>query len=225
MKHRVLNTFLAFFLVIVAVPLITGCDPESNPVSDFLYETHGSTVSVTDQHGHTLNYPIDTLRQLESATPAQREAWLTNSFRQHFPQSYLDPDKVTEVTAADIDPGEVRVSAQAQTAVSALNLIPGYGTLASLALSGALGIGAIFMGRRASVAEKTATSLVKGIDTFRDILDQTPQGEVIERSLINALGEEKLKAGQQVNDAIHRLLSRHTTPNKPRGGVPGYLAQ
>jgi hypothetical protein len=90
--------------------------------------------------------------------------------------------------------------------------VPGYGQLASVTLNGALALGAIWLGRKKRTADKVATSLVQGIDTFRDILDQTPQGEKIDARLTKTLSDHQ--NALQVQKEIHRLLDRYATPTK-----------
>jgi hypothetical protein len=84
--------------------------------------------------------------------------------------------------------------------------------LASLALNGALGLGAIWLGRRKHTADKVAASLIQGIDTFRDILDQTPQGEQIDAKLTTTLRDHQ--NALQVQQEITKLLERYETPAK-----------
>lgn len=89
---------------------------------------------------------------------------------------------------------------------------PGAAPLASLALNGLLAIGAVWLGKRKRTAEKVSTSLVQGIDTFRDILDQTPQGEKIDASLTKTLKDQQ--HALSVEQEIHKLLQRYATPTK-----------
>lgn len=89
---------------------------------------------------------------------------------------------------------------------------PGVSPLASLALNGALAIGAVWLGKKKRTAEKVSTSLVQGIDTFRDILDQTPQGAKIDAKLKETLRQHQ--QALQVRKEISRLLDRYATPTK-----------
>jgi hypothetical protein len=84
--------------------------------------------------------------------------------------------------------------------------------LASLALNGALGLGAIWLGRRKHTADKVAASLIQGIDTFRDVLDQTPQGAQIDAKLTATLRDHQ--NALQVQKEITKLLERYQTPTK-----------
>lgn len=95
---------------------------------------------------------------------------------------------------------------------AATSFAPGYGQLASVALNGALGLGAVWLSSRKRTAEKVSASLVQGIDTFRDILDQTPQGERIDASLTKTLKEQQ--HALRVEQEIHKLLQRYATPTK-----------
>ena len=95
---------------------------------------------------------------------------------------------------------------------AAVSAVPGYGQLASVALNGLLGIGAVWMGRRKRTADKVSASLIQGIDTFRDVLDQTPQGEKIDARLTETLREHQ--NALQVQREINKLLERFVTPTK-----------
>lgn len=89
---------------------------------------------------------------------------------------------------------------------------PGASPLASLALNGALAVGAVWLGNKKRSAEKVSASLVQGIDTFRDILDQTPQGAKIDASLTKTLKDQQ--HALRVEQEIHKLLQRYATPTK-----------
>jgi hypothetical protein len=97
-------------------------------------------------------------------------------------------------------------------ATTALIPVTGAAPLASLALNGTLALGAIWMGRRKRTADKVAASLVQGIDTFRDILDQTPQGAKIDARLTATLRDHQ--NALQVQKEITRLLDQYATPTK-----------
>lgn len=89
---------------------------------------------------------------------------------------------------------------------------PGASPLASLALNGALAVGAVWLGKKKRTAEKVSASLVQGIDTFRDILDQTPQGAKIDASLTKTLKDQQ--HALRVEQEINKLLQRYATPTK-----------
>jgi hypothetical protein len=95
---------------------------------------------------------------------------------------------------------------------TATAFVPGYGQLASVALNGILGLGAVWLSKRKRTADKVSASLVQGIDTFRDILDQTPQGERIDARLTETLRDHQ--NALRVEHEIHRLLDRYSTPTK-----------
>ena len=69
-----------------------------------------------------------------------------------------------------------------------------------------------WLGKKKRTAEKVSASLVQGIDIFRDILDQTPQGERIDASLVKALKDQQ--HALRVEQEIHKLLQRYATPTK-----------
>jgi hypothetical protein len=88
---------------------------------------------------------------------------------------------------------------------------PGASPLASLALNGAFAVGAVWLGKKRT-AEKVSASLVQGIDTFRDILDQTPKGAQIDASLTKTLKDQQ--HALRVEREVHKLLQRYATPTK-----------
>ncbi len=89
---------------------------------------------------------------------------------------------------------------------------PGASPLASLVLNGALAVGAVWLGKKKRTAEKVSASLVQGIDVFRDILDQTPQGAKIDASLTKTLKDQQ--HALRVEQEVHKLLQRYATPTK-----------
>ncbi len=97
-------------------------------------------------------------------------------------------------------------------ATTSLIPAPGVAPLTSLALNGLLAIGAVWLGKKKRTAEKVSTSLVQGIDTFRDILDQTPQGAKIDAKLKETLRQHQ--QALQVQKEISKLLDRYATPTK-----------
>jgi hypothetical protein len=97
-------------------------------------------------------------------------------------------------------------------ATTSLIPIPGAAPLASLALNGALAIGAVWLGKRKRTADRVTASLVQGIDTFRDVLDQTPQDEKIDARLTETLRDHQ--NALQVQQEISKLLDRFATPTK-----------
>lgn len=129
----------------------------------------------------------------------------------------FDPSTLAGV---EVVPGEVAPSAALAMTAEVLQTLPVPGAAAAaLALNGLLAGAVAWQRNRRGRAEKTSEALVRGIDTFRDILDQTPSGAIIDAHLTRVLGEEKLRAGQEVVTAIADLLARLATPDKPAGGL------
>jgi hypothetical protein len=91
-------------------------------------------------------------------------------------------------------------------------ILPSPAPLTSLALNAVLALGAIWAGSQKRTADKVSASLVQGIDTFRDILDQTPQGSHIDQRLIKTLRHHQ--HALQVQRHITKLLDRYATPSK-----------
>lgn len=110
--------------------------------------------------------------------------------------------------------GTVEVSAVARTAVGAVRMLPiPYADVIGTGLSGVLGIFAIWINKKKKTSERVAEASIKGIDTFRDILDQTAVGGVLDDHLKRALREQQ--SALRVNDAMQGLLARYRTPDKP----------
>jgi hypothetical protein len=99
---------------------------------------------------------------------------------------------------------------------------PGWGSMASLIANGVLGIGALWLGKKKAVTDRVAESLVKGIDTFRDVLDQSPQGAVVDQRLTEILAKYKNELG--VMKQIGQLLERFSTPTKTPLALPAPMA-
>ena len=91
-------------------------------------------------------------------------------------------------------------------------ILPSPAPLTSLALNAALALGAIWAGSQKRTADKVSASLVQGIDTFRDILDQTQQGSHIDQRLTKTLRHHQ--HALQVQHEITKLLDRYATPSK-----------
>ena len=100
----------------------------------------------------------------------------------------------------------------AEKGISATRAIPSFGGLIELILGGAVTIGGVLLGKSRSKWKKAAESTIIGIDTFRDVLDQTPQGEKIDAVLKETLSGSHYKAG--VFDAVQKVLARYKTPDK-----------
>jgi hypothetical protein len=100
------------------------------------------------------------------------------------------------------------------------SFVPG-GGLIGAGLSGILGIAAIWMRRKEVVAKgerdtanRVSQSLVQGIDVFRDILDNTDQGDKIDKVLTDVLRDRQ--AELQVLDKVRELLRQYETPTKSK---------
>jgi hypothetical protein len=208
---KTLNKILLAVCLTGALAFSTGCDPEDNVVAGYLYEEVGGNFIVSDQFGNSLQFTGDQADQLLSMEPSRAAEFVAARFQSTYPESYTD-GQVPELTTEVAEPSEVVVSDTAGTVTNALGYIPVWGDLASLVANGILGIGAVWLGRRKKTAEKINESLVKGIDTFRDVLDQTDQGEVIDAELTRILKDyqNELKTA----DEVVALLKRFATPTK-----------
>jgi hypothetical protein len=213
---------IALFAVVVALLFgLAGCDLGS-ATGGLLYNEQGGTILLTDGYGNQLEVPRETMEGLARMSPASAQKFIADAFKVQFPADYAAPDAAppTVVSEAEGVAPEVTVSGPAKMMADSLGAIPGWGTMASIVANGLLGLGAVWMRRRGSVYEKGASSMVRAIDTFRDVLDQTPQGEKIEAELVKYLREEKIQAGREVWKSVDGLIDRIQTQVKPRGGIP-----
>lgn len=176
-------------LLVAAMFLLSGCDPANNAVFK------QSTVSggVVQQDSVQIN------GQLVAVTPEMRPL--------------LDPSKIIKAGTA-ITENVVTVSPAATTVVNAIKYLPiPFADIASYALNGILGIGAIWLTKRGNTAQKVNKSLVQGVDTFRDILDQTEGGAKLDAHLTAALKQQQEREGVQA--IVKLLVDRFATPEKP----------
>lgn len=203
MKYVLLSLTLAVTLA------FTGCDFDEK-LTGFLYEESGGSYVVTDQFGNSLEFDKNQAEYLVDLDAEVAQEFLNLRFEAAYPDSYSEGADV-DVVATEEVAGDLEVSGTASSALNALKLVP-YGDVASYALNGLLGIGAVWLGKRKSTAQKVNKSLVQGIDVFRDILDQTDVGDKIDSALIEALKERQgaLNTGNEVN----KLLQRYATPTK-----------
>lgn len=210
-KKNKLLSLLAVSVLCFSTLFVTGCDVDDNAVTGFLYEEVGGSHIITDQFNNKLIFTGDQVEQLLAMDEARMKEFVTARFQSEYPASYAE-GQAAVITAEETVDAEIVVGGTAQTAINALGYIPGWGDLASLVANGVLGIGAIWLGKRKKTAEKVNESLVKGIDVFRDVLDQTPQGEQIDDALTGILKDRQseLNTLKEVN----KLLDRFATPTK-----------
>lgn len=193
-----------------ALCLFSGCDKDQ--VAGYLYDEVGGSYVVTDALGNQLTYDKATAKQIAKLGEAGAAKFLEADFRAEYPTSYADPNTKVTITATEDVPGDVQVSGGAQAAADSLSVIPGVGVFASLVANGVLGVGALWLDRKRKRSDKVGASLVQGIDVFRDILDATPQGEIIDEKLKEVLRERQ--GALHVTDEVGKLLARYKTPTK-----------
>jgi hypothetical protein len=173
---------------LAALVALTGCD--QNPI----FQTSEVQAGVVQQD--SVQLPDG---QLVTVTPEMR--------------TLIDPAKIIPA-GSPIMQEKVTVSPTAQTVVKAVGVLPiPYADLLSYALNGALGIAAVWLTKKKKTAEKVSESMVKGVDTFRDILDQTEGGEKLDAMLTKALKDQQ--AAAEVVNVVKGLLDRYATPAKP----------
>lgn len=213
MKNKTdkLLSLLALTVLCLSTFFTAGCDAEDNPVTGFLYEEVGGSHVVTDQFGNKLIFTGDQVKQLLAMEDARMKEFITARFQNEYPASYTNGQAAIIKGEENVD-AEIVVGGTAQTAVNALGYIPVWGDIASLTANGLLAIGAIWLGKRKKTAQKVNESLVKGIDVFRDVLDQTPQGEQIDAALTGILKDRQSELGTLKE--VNKLLDRFATPTK-----------
>jgi hypothetical protein len=128
-------------------------------------------------------------------------------------RALVDPAKVIKA-GTPVTENRVEVAPAAKVVVNAIKFLPiPYADVASYALNGLLVIAAGWLTKGKSRAEKINTSLVKGVDTFRDILDQTEVGAKLDEHLTTTLRQQQEKDGVQA--VVKLLVERYATPPKP----------
>lgn len=129
------------------------------------------------------------------------------------PGTYSPQQVIPAGTAVTIRSVELVPSRQVETGIGIVSgLLGPYGGLAGLLATAGLGIYSTVMNRRLSKSQRTEEALVKGIDVFRDVLDQTPQGEKIDQALTGALAKQQ--TALRVADHVRDLLRKYETPDK-----------
>lgn len=201
-----MKRILTFLLLGVLALCFSGCD--------LAFEKTGDEVTLNDQHGNELIVPMEQIQDL--GEPELIEQY----FERHFPETYAKGDAAPAELEATSLPGDVKPTAEAQNVATLVGAVPVPGAdVLSLALNGILGIGSIWLTKRLRTAQKISLSSVRGIDTFRDILDQTEGGRLVDEELTKSLRveQEKLKVVAEVGS----LMRRYATPTKPTGGIKG----
>jgi hypothetical protein len=183
---------LLLLVGLAAVFALSGCDKDK--VADYAFDR--TTVQSGVVQADSIQLPDGTLAVV---TPEMR--------------SLVDPAKIIPA-GTPISEEKVAPKAMVVTAVNAVKYLPIPGAdILSYALNGLLGIAAVWLTKKKKTADKVSASLVKGVDTFRDILDQTEGGAKLDDHLTTALKQQQQTA--DVITAIKSLLDRYATPAKP----------
>lgn len=189
---------LKLVCLVFAVSLFAGC----GTVKNALYETKSEETVLQEYHvalasGELVTVPM--YRAQFGVEPAAGQL--------------IAPG--TRVLTETIQPRE-----EVEAVVRVVRHLPiPFADVAGTLLLGALGVGSIALGRGRSIYKKSATVLAKGVDTFRDVLDQTEAGEKIDARLQAVLRESA--EAQGAVDSVSALLGRYTTADKPAGYVAG----
>lgn len=129
------------------------------------------------------------------------------------PGTYSPQQVIPAGTAVTMRSVELVPSRQVETGIGIVSgLLGPYGGLAGLLATAGLGIYSAATRKNLTKAERTEQALIQGIDTFRDILDQTPQGAKIDQALTGALAKQQ--TALRVADHVRDLLRKYETPDK-----------
>lgn len=140
-----MNKYIAILLAVTCL-LFTGCDKEQ--IADFAYDEVGGQYVVTDSFNNSLTFERDQAKRLAGLPEEDVKLFLDARFRSSFPQSYADPSVSVTVTDQQVTPIEVQLSPELQSLTAPLSLIPGFGDLSNLLVTGLAGIGAIYYRRK-----------------------------------------------------------------------------
>ncbi len=188
MKNKILRLLLVFACFACFAGL-TGCDADNNAV----FKSAEVSAGTVQQDSVSLD------GKLVVVTPEMR--------------AIIDPAKIIKA-GTPVTEKKVEVTPAAQVVVNAIKYLPvPYADLASYALNGLLAIAAVWLSKGKSTATKANISLVKGVDTFRDILDQTEVGAKLDEHLTTTLRAQQEKDGVQA--IVKLLVERYSTPPKP----------
>ena len=201
---------LASLLALSAVAF-TGCKIDDNALTGFAYTEVGGSYVVTDQFDNQLVFTPEQATQLVEMGESQASEYLTAKFRADNASDYLDPLTVPTIEAETLQ-GDIVVSDKAKGLIATTELVPVWGKLISLSLNGLLVVGGVWLDSKRRTGNKVNQSLVQGVDTFRDILDQTEQGAAIDKKLTQVLKERQSELGTM--KAVTKLLERFATPTK-----------
>lgn len=189
MKTSLRYIFAALSLGVVLA--FTGCDKDS--AKGFAFDSAQVSAGVVQQDSVEVN------GQLVVLTPEMA--------------ALVDPAKVVKA-GTPLMQEQLTPKPYVTGAIAAVKYLPIPGAdIISYALNGLLAISAAWLARGKKTSDKIAVSMVKGVDTFRDILDQTQGGAKLDGYLTEALQREQSNA--QVLSAVRALLDRYETPAKP----------
>lgn len=189
MKTSLRYIFAALSLGVVLA--FTGCDKDS--AKGFAFDSAQVSAGVVQQDSVEVN------GQLVVLTPEMA--------------ALVDPAKVIKAGTPLMEE-KLTPKPYVTTAVAAVKYLPIPGAdIISYALNGLLAISAAWLARGKKTSDKIAVSMVKGVDTFRDILDQTQGGAKLDQYLTDSLKTEQSNA--EVLSAVRALLDRYATPAKP----------
>lgn len=201
------KTAIILLLTLFAV-FSTGC------IKDLLYEVDGNSVTFTD--------PIDGESLTITESQAKSMGFTHTDQVVDYARAVLarnNPKEAPVIKNKDLiveSEEKIKVKDEVSAGLSFLKYVP-YGDTASVALNGLLAMGALWFGKKKKVSDKVAESLIKGVDTFRDVLDQTSGGDKIDAVLKESLSEHQKSLG--VLNKTTDLINRYKTPTKPKGGI------
>jgi len=188
-KRINMNAVMLITFLCLGAALITGCE--------HVPSAYSHEVEVTNLDGESTTVEVPTLDVDALTTAIQQLAAAEGA-------QWLSAVPTGDVTT--------KLSDTARTGINGLAMIPTYGGIASLATEGFLSILSVFLFSRLRTSTKVSQAMVQGIDTFRDILDQTPQGGAIDAALTRTLATRQ--AELSVTRQVSALLARYQTPAK-----------
>ena len=192
---------------LAALALLTGCGTLSRPFFRPILSTNAVPARIENRTTLTTNLvPV----AVTNTAGAVVVAIQTNVVATVTPV-YISPTWTVVTNGWEQRPG---VDTSVQAAAGVANIVaPGTGTLASLVLSGILGVWLTFLNRKANTATDTAAGLVKGVEAFRQAALLTPLGTKMSEHLLDQIKANVLPA-TQAGLFLEKLVDEHTGNTK-----------
>lgn len=220
MKNLTVKSMLAVAIVVpclFAIPLITGCNlfgKNAAPPTAFDRKAFDVVTNIVYKVENVTNHiPVyDTNYQVEVITITNEQ----NVVKQVFATNYIPiinfSNQVVTVTNRVEQYDYSHPSQTSQTVSSIAGTLsnmgmPGIGSLVSMGIIGALGIYGKLRGN------KTSAALAQGIETAREVIKTTPQGQALDAEYQKWLVSHQSAAG--VINAVTAIVNKNV--NTPTG--------